>query len=75
MTPKVDPIISGTVPAPAIANALANPTKIGGWGLLMNPAVPYHPLYNPYWTCLTLTNPGVPYAPVFNDLVFRAGCP
>jgi hypothetical protein len=63
------------VPSAAVSYALANPDKIRGWGLLFNPAVPFHPLFNPYRTCLTLTNPGVPYAPVFNDLVFKAGCP
>jgi len=74
-TPKVDPSISGKVPSAAVSYALANPAKVRGWGLLLNPAVPFHPLYNPHRTCLTLTNPGVPYAPVFNDLVFKAGCP
>jgi hypothetical protein len=72
--PMVDPHIRGRVPAAAIADALANPDTVSGWGQRRNPGVPYHVLYNPCRTCLTLRNARIPYHPAFNGLIYSASC-
>ena len=66
--------LAGRAPTAAIAAALADPGRVYGWGMPRNPNIPYHPIFNPYRTCLQLRNMGVPYHPVFNPLVFTAGC-
>lgn len=72
-TPMVCPGLSGRVPSAVIADALANPAKIGGWGEPQNPSLPPGPS-NPPRVWLTVRNPGVPYAPLANDVLYRAGC-
>jgi hypothetical protein len=72
-TPKACPGLDTLVPAPVIANALANPATIEGYCQLRNPGVPPSP-YNIFRQSLTLRNRGVPYNPVNNGVIFKAGC-
>lgn len=62
------------VPPAAIADAMANPSRIGGWGKSCNPGVPDSGA-NPDRRYLSLLNINKPYHPLFNGLVFRCGCP
>jgi len=62
------------IPAQVQADALANPHLSYGYGLLRNPNVPYHPLWNTYRNWLTLRNPNVPWSRC-NPAVWKAGCP
>jgi hypothetical protein len=73
--PEVGTGLSSRVPQSVIDAAMANPQDVPGWNQLRNPNAPFHPVYNPYRTCLTLQNPNQAYHPVFNPVVFRAGCP
>ena len=68
------PGLTALVPAQAIADALANPARVGGWGQPCNPSLPPGP-HNPTRTTLGLRTVGKPYHPVFNGLVFKCGCP
>lgn len=74
LEPKACDFIDGRVPAAVIANALANPTRIGGFGEPANPSIPPG-ITNPPRIWLTLRNPAVPYDTLFNSLAYRAGCP
>lgn len=66
--------IRGRVPDAIIADALANPHKVGGYDRLRDPSKPESP-FNPRMTYLSLRNVNVPFHPLFNSLVFRGGCP
>lgn len=66
--------IRGRVPDAVIADALANPYKVGGYDRLRDPSKPESP-FNPRGSYLSLRNVNVPFHPLFNSLVFRAGCP
>jgi hypothetical protein len=73
-TPYECPGLARLAPAQAIADALANPARIGGWNEPCNPSLPPGPR-NPTRTTLGLQTVGKPYHPVFNGLVFKCGCP
>jgi hypothetical protein len=68
------PQIVGRVPAPVIADALANPEKVGGWLQRCNPGAPPGPLNGPR-TWLGLKNGGQPFHLLFNGVQFKCGCP
>ncbi len=74
LQPQVCDLIVGRVPAQVVSDALANPSRIQGYGQLQNPGVPEGP-WNQRRTRLSLQNIGLPYHPLFNGLVFKAGCP
>jgi len=61
------------VPPAVIAEALLEPWKIPGFGELRNRNIPYHYLWNPLRTELSLLNPNVPYG-ICNPVVWKAGC-
>jgi hypothetical protein len=62
------------VPAAVINDALANPTRIRGWGELANPSAPPSPFNQPK-SWLSLLNIGAPYHPLYNPVIYKAGCP
>jgi hypothetical protein len=74
-TPGPTPIACPHLDAPAdeIADALAHPETIGGWGQLCDEGKPWSPM-NGYRTSLMLMNPNVPYDSASNRLIFRCGC-
>lgn len=72
--PQVGRDLQGRVPPAAINQAMADPSRVAGWGMPMNPNRPVGP-DNPLRTCLALRNPNQPYHPIFNGLVFKASCP
>ncbi len=74
VTPQACPGLTGIVPDPVIAAALADPTKVQGWGQLQNPGLQPGP-NNPYRSRLGLQNPSAPYNPTYNSVVFKSGCP
>lgn len=74
VTPSACPQLTGVVPDPVIAAALADPSKVQGWGQLQNPALGPGP-NNPYLSRLGLQNPSAPYNPTFNSVIFKSGCP
>lgn len=71
---RVCPQIVNRVPAAVQQDALATPWKIYGYGMLLNPSVPSHPVWNGYRTWLTLLDYGKPWHPC-NPVVWKAGCP
>lgn len=62
------------VPPAVINDALANPTRIRGWGELANPSAPPSPFNQPK-SWLSLLNIAAPYHPLYNPVIFKAGCP
>jgi hypothetical protein len=62
------------VPRVILDRAVADPAGVDGWGQRRNPGVPFHVLYNPCRTCLTVRNPNVPFHPVYNALTWSASC-
>ncbi len=68
------PQVVSRVPAPVIADALANPDKVGGWLLRCNPGAPPGPA-NGLRTWLGLKNGGQPFHLLFNGVQFKCGCP
>jgi hypothetical protein len=74
LTYQVCPQIVNKVPAAIQQEALASPWKVYGYGQRLNPNVPYHPLWNPYKTWLTILDYGKPWNPC-NPIVWKAGCP
>jgi hypothetical protein len=64
---------STKAPAAAVEDALAHPTKYGGWMEPANPSLRPGPS-NPPRKCLSLVDPGKPYHELWNSLVWRAGC-
>lgn len=74
LDPKACSFIDTRVPPAVIANALANPTRISGFGEPANPSLPPG-ITNPPRIWLTLRNPAVPYDTLFNSVAYRAGCP
>lgn len=61
------------VPQATIEWALANPSRVYGWQVLLDPGKPEQPP-NPRRGCLDLQNRGIPFHPLFNSVVWRAGC-
>jgi hypothetical protein len=74
VTPSACPQLTSVVPAAVVAAALADPSKVLGWGDVLNPALAPGP-NNPYLSRLGLQNPSAPYNPTFNSVIFKAGCP
>lgn len=74
LTPQACPKLANRVPAVVVDAALADPSRVLGWGERCNAAVPFGP-FNPRKSRLTLLNPGVPYHPTLNSVVFKCGCP
>lgn len=74
LDPQACTFVTGRVPSAAIADALANPRRVSGYGEPANPSIPPGP-NNPPKQYLTLLNPGVPWHPLSNSLVYKAGCP
>jgi len=75
--PPVDCIcrgILGRVPPAVVADAAANPDRVRGWRLPLNPNKPVGP-DNPLRTCLSITRPSVPYHPIWNTVTWKVGCP
>jgi hypothetical protein len=66
--------VNNRAPAAAIADALANPDGVPGWGMLCNPSVPPSRI-NVLRTWLSLQNISMPYHPVGNGLVYKCRCP
>lgn len=66
-------IVRDRVPTDVIERALANPTAVLGWQLLLDPGKPDQPP-NPRRACLDLRNRGIPFHPLFNRVLWRAGC-
>jgi hypothetical protein len=74
VSPSACPQLTGLVPDAVVAAALADPTKVQGWGLAANPNLVPGP-NNPYRSRLGLQNPSAPYHPTYNSVIFKAGCP
>jgi len=70
----VCPQYAGEIPPAVLTNAVAAPWEIYGYGMLRNPNVPHHPLWNTYRKWLSVRNPSIPYS-VCNPVVWKAGCP
>jgi hypothetical protein len=70
----VCPRTLGVVPKVAIDRALVDPASVDGWGQRRNPGVPFHAIFNPCRTCLTVRSASVAYHPVYNGLVWSASC-
>ena len=66
-------IVRDRVPQSVIEHAVANPARILGWQLLLDPGKPDQPP-NPRRACLDLRNRGIPFHPLFNRVLWRAGC-
>ncbi len=74
VTAKACPQLQGRVPDAVIADGLANPADVQGWGLPANSSLPVGPS-NPPRSWLSLKDYGKAYHPVFNGPVYKAGCP
>ncbi len=71
---KACPGLDTKVPPAVIADALANPDKIAGWGQLCNPGVPPS-VWNVERSYLSLQDSGKPFNALFNGVVYKCGCP
>lgn len=71
---RVCPQLAGRAPAEAIARALAEPARVMGYGLLVDPGKPASPA-NPRRSWLSLHSYGKPYAALGNALEWKGGCP
>lgn len=74
LTYRACPQTTGKIPPAVEVHAVAAPWEIYGYGMLRNPNVPYHPMWNSYRTWLSIRNPNVPYSRC-NPVVWSAGCP
>jgi hypothetical protein len=72
--PEACTYILARVPPAAVAEALAAPQEVGGWGMLCQPNLPPSP-WNVKRDRLALTRANSPYHPQFNPLVFKCQCP
>lgn len=72
--PEVCDYILPRVPPAAIAQAIAQPDTIGGWGMLCQPNLPPSP-WNIERDRLALARASAPYHPNFNPLVYKCQCP
>lgn len=66
-------IVRDRVPPAVVEHALANPMRVFGWQILLDPGKPDQPP-NPRRACLDLQNRGIPFHPLFNGVLWRAGC-
>lgn len=71
---KVCPQLWGRVPEPVIAAALADPTRVMGYGLRVDPGKPLSAT-NPERTWLSLHSYGKAYERLSNGVEFKGGCP
>ena len=75
--PEKDPCICERVrqeaPPDIVADAIANPEKYFGWGMLLDPNKPAGPM-NPLRECLNMQHPNIPFHPLFNNVVWKVGC-
>ncbi|MEO8082184.1 MAG: vWA domain-containing protein [Ardenticatenales bacterium] len=67
------PRLMNRLPRAAIDAALADPTRVGGWGVPCRVGQPVGPM-NPLRRWLDLRNANLPWHPVFNGVVFKCGC-
>jgi len=74
LIPQACAFVTGRVPSAAIADALANPRRISGFGEPANPSLPPG-ANNPPRLYLSLLNTGVPWHPLSNSLIYKVGCP
>lgn len=81
-TPLVDPSpdpqrdcpgLRDRAPAAAIAQAIARPAAVPGWGIACRVGEPVGQL-NPLRRWLDLRNGKLPWHPMFNDVVYKCGC-
>lgn len=73
-TYRVCPQLSTVIPQSVQDLAVAEPWRINGYGQKANPNIPFHPLWNPYRTWLSLRDPRQPYS-ICNLPVWKSGCP
>lgn len=73
-TYRVCPQVSKAIPQGVQDAAVAEPWRVYGYGQKANPNIPFHPLWNPYRTWLSLRDPRQPYS-VCNLPVWKSGCP
>ena len=71
--PAVCPRLAARLPQAAIDAALADPSRVGGWGVPCRVGQPLGPM-NPPRRWLDLRNGNLPWHPVFNGVVFKCGC-
>lgn len=68
------PQLQGRVPDQVIADGLANPARVQGWGIPANSSLPIG-ASNPPRSWLSLKDYGKAFHPVYNSVVYKAGCP
>ncbi|MFN8423695.1 MAG: vWA domain-containing protein [Anaerolineae bacterium] len=71
--PAPCPRLAARLPRAAIDAAMAEPARIGGWGVPCRAGQPVGPS-NPLRRWLDLRNSNQPWHPVFNGVVFKCGC-
>jgi hypothetical protein len=71
---KVCPQLRGKVPEPVIAAAMADPARVMGYGLRVDPGKPLSAT-NPERTWLSLHSYGKAYERLSNGVAFKGGCP
>lgn len=71
--PAACPRLAARIPKAAIDAALADPSRVGGWGVPCRVGQPLGPM-NPPRRWLDLRNGNLPWHPVFNGVVFKCGC-
>jgi hypothetical protein len=60
-------------PAAVVDDAIANPSRYHGWGMLLDPGKPAGPL-NPLRQCLNLHHPNLAFHPLWNSVEWKVGC-
>lgn len=73
-TYHVCPQLLKAIPQAVQDAALAEPWRVRGFNEKSNPNIPFHPLWNPYRTWLSLRDPRQPYS-ICNPPLWKAGCP
>lgn len=73
-TYKVCPQLLKAIPQAVQDAAVAEPWRVYGFNQKSNPNIPFHPLWNPYRTWLSLRDPRQPYS-ICNTPLWKAGCP
>ncbi len=73
-TYKVCPQLLKAIPQSVQDAAVAEPWRVRGFNEKSNPNIPFHPLWNPYRTWLSLRDPRQPYS-ICNTPLWKAGCP
>jgi hypothetical protein len=74
LTYRLCPQLARLVPATVQAQVASVPWDLYGYGMLRNPNVPYHPVWNTYRTWISLLDYGKPWGPC-NPVVLKSGCP